>query len=165
MHFINCSHRLPPAPAPGEVTPYIVMVKLPGVHKGIDHKAYEEGVAWDGTNWVYWDNQPDCDIGTPFADGTVVQWVDPLPQLAPPIVQVPLAPEEEQLFTVTLADAGPTRVGVIKAIREVLGLGLGESKAFVEAAPKVVKDGLSRAEANTLQFKLASAGAVVTITA
>lgn len=74
------------------------------------------------------------------------------------------APVEEQTeFAVTLAAAGDKKIDVIKAIREVLTLGLKEAKDFVEAAPKVVKEGVSKQEAEEIKKKLEAAGAKVEI--
>jgi len=71
------------------------------------------------------------------------------------------AAEEKTEFDVVLADAGANKLGVIKAVKDATGLGLGEAKAFVESAPKVVKEGLSKDEAEALKKKLEEAGAKV----
>ena len=71
------------------------------------------------------------------------------------------AVEEKTEFDVVLADAGANKLGVIKAVKDATGLGLGEAKAFVESAPKVVKEGLSKDEAEALKKKLEEAGAKV----
>lgn len=72
------------------------------------------------------------------------------------------APQEEQTeFTVTLEAAGADRVKVIKAVREITSLGLKEAKDLVDAAPKVVKEGVSKAEAEEFKKKLEEAGAKV----
>ena len=74
------------------------------------------------------------------------------------------AVEEEQTeFTVTLLDAGDKKINVIKAVREVTSLGLKEAKDLVEAAPKAVKEGVSKAEAETIRKKFEEAGAKVEI--
>ncbi len=74
------------------------------------------------------------------------------------------APAEEQTeFTVTLTDVGPNKINVIKAVRELTGLGLKEAKDLVEAAPKPVKEGASKDEANTAKAKLEEAGAKATV--
>ncbi len=67
--------------------------------------------------------------------------------------------EEQTEFTVTLAAAGEKKIDVIKAVREILTLGLKEAKDFVEAAPKVVKEGVSKADAEEMKKKLEAAGA------
>jgi large subunit ribosomal protein L7/L12 len=74
------------------------------------------------------------------------------------------APAAEQTeFTVTLTDAGANKIGVIKAVREVTNLGLKEAKDMVDGAPKVVKDGVSKADAETIKKKLVDAGAKVDV--
>jgi large subunit ribosomal protein L7/L12 len=74
------------------------------------------------------------------------------------------APAAEQTeFTVTLTDAGANKIGVIKAVREVTNLGLKEAKDMVDGAPKVVKDGVSKADAETIRKKLVEAGAKVDV--
>jgi len=72
------------------------------------------------------------------------------------------APVEEQTeFTVVLAGAGANKIQVIKVVRELTGLGLKEAKDLVEAAPKPVKDGVSKADAEDMKKKLVEAGATV----
>jgi large subunit ribosomal protein L7/L12 len=71
--------------------------------------------------------------------------------------------EEKTEFTVELTAAGANKINVIKAVREITGLGLGEAKALVEGAPKVIKEGLGKAEAEEIKKKLADAGATVTL--
>ena len=66
-------------------------------------------------------------------------------------------------FDVELTSFGQQKVKVIKAIREITGLGLREAKEFVEAAPKIVKEGVSIEEAEALKAKLEEQGAVVTL--
>jgi large subunit ribosomal protein L7/L12 len=74
------------------------------------------------------------------------------------------APAAEQTeFTVTLKDAGGNKIGVIKAVREVTNLGLKEAKDLVDGAPKVVKEGVSKADADTIKKKLEEAGAKVEV--
>ena len=73
-------------------------------------------------------------------------------------------PEEEKTeFSVTLKSFGERKIEVIKTVREVTTLGLKEAKDLVEAAPKVVKEGISKEEANTVKQKLETAGATVEI--
>jgi len=69
------------------------------------------------------------------------------------------AAEEKTEFTVVLAEAGANKVGVIKAVREITGLGLKEAKDLVDGAPKVVKEGLAKADAEAAKKKLEDAGA------
>ena len=73
------------------------------------------------------------------------------------------AAAEQTEFTVVLADAGANKIGVIKAVREVTNLGLKEAKDLVDGAPKVVKEGVSKADADTIKKKLEEAGAKVEI--
>jgi large subunit ribosomal protein L7/L12 len=74
------------------------------------------------------------------------------------------APVEEQTeFTVMLKEAGPNKINVIKVVRELTALGLKEAKDFVEAAPKPVKEGVNKEEAESAKKKLEEAGAVVEI--
>ncbi len=70
------------------------------------------------------------------------------------------APEEEQTeFSVVLTDIGAQKIQVIKAVRELTSLGLKEAKDLVEAAPKAIKEGVSRDEANAAKTRLEEAGA------
>lgn len=69
--------------------------------------------------------------------------------------------EEKDEFDVILKDAGANKIGVIKAVREITGLGLKEAKDLVEGAPKPVKEGVSKDEAAELEKKLKEAGAGV----
>ncbi len=71
------------------------------------------------------------------------------------------AKEEQTEFDVILANAGANKIQVIKAIREITGLGLKEAKDLVEAAPKTVKEAVSKADAEEMKKKLAEAGATV----
>ena len=71
------------------------------------------------------------------------------------------AVEEKTEFNVVLVDAGANKVSAIKAVREITGLGLKEAKDLVEAAPKAVKEGLSKADAEAAKKKLEEAGAKV----
>lgn len=69
--------------------------------------------------------------------------------------------EEKTAWKVSLKDGGAQKIQVIKVLREVTGLGLKEAKDIVDAAPKVVKEGLKKEEAEELKKKLEAAGAVV----
>jgi large subunit ribosomal protein L7/L12 len=71
--------------------------------------------------------------------------------------------EEKTEFDVILADAGANKINVIKEVRAITGLGLKEAKDLVEAAPKAVKEGVSKAEAADLKKKLEDAGAKVDV--
>ncbi|MCC8044076.1 MAG: 50S ribosomal protein L7/L12 [Clostridiales bacterium] len=71
--------------------------------------------------------------------------------------------EEKTEFDVELTEIGPSKVKVIKVVREATGLGLKEAKDVVDSAPKVIKEGVSKAEAEELKTKLEAEGAKVTI--
>lgn len=71
------------------------------------------------------------------------------------------AAEEQTEFTVILANSGATKINVIKEVRAVTGLGLKEAKDLVDGAPKPVKEGVSKAEAEDIKKKLEEAGATV----
>jgi len=73
------------------------------------------------------------------------------------------AAEEKTEFTVTMTSFGANKVGVIKVIREITGLGLKEAKDLVEGVPSVVKEGVPKAEADTIKKKLEEAGAAAEI--
>jgi large subunit ribosomal protein L7/L12 len=73
------------------------------------------------------------------------------------------AVEEKSEFDVILADAGPSKINVIKAVREITGLGLKEAKDLVEGAPKPVKEGIGKDEAAEVKKKLEEAGAKVEV--
>ncbi len=73
------------------------------------------------------------------------------------------AAEEKDEFDVELTEVGPNKVKVIKVVREATGLGLKEAKEVVDGAPKVVKEGASKAEAEELKTKLEAEGAKVTL--
>jgi large subunit ribosomal protein L7/L12 len=69
------------------------------------------------------------------------------------------AAEEQTEFTVVLSEIGANKVGVIKAVREITGLGLKEAKDLVDGAPKPVKEGIAKADADAAKKKLEEAGA------
>jgi large subunit ribosomal protein L7/L12 len=71
--------------------------------------------------------------------------------------------EEKTEFTVVLAGAGDKKIQVIKEVRAITGLGLKEAKDLVEAAPKAVKEGIPKAEAEEIKSKLEASGAIVEI--
>ena len=73
------------------------------------------------------------------------------------------AVEEQTEFTVELTDAGAQKINVIKVVREITGLGLKEAKDLVEGAPKAVKEGIGKDEAEQLRKKLEEAGAKVSL--
>lgn len=74
------------------------------------------------------------------------------------------AAEEKSAFTVVLAAAGEAKINVIKAVREITGLGLAESKALVDGAPKPIKENVTKAEADEAKATLEAAGATVELT-
>jgi large subunit ribosomal protein L7/L12 len=71
--------------------------------------------------------------------------------------------EEKTEFSVILTTAGPNKINVIKAVREVTSLGLKEAKDLVDGAPKAVKEGVSKDEAETIRKKFVDAGATVEV--
>ncbi len=73
------------------------------------------------------------------------------------------AAEEQTEFDVILAEAGANKINVIKEVRAITGLGLKEAKDLVEAAPKAVKEGISKGEADDIKKKLEDAGAKVDV--
>jgi large subunit ribosomal protein L7/L12 len=74
------------------------------------------------------------------------------------------APVEEQTeFTATLTDVGPNKINVIKVVREVTSLGLKEAKDLVEGAPKPIKEGIPKDEANAIKAKFETVGAKVEV--
>ena len=82
---------------------------------------------------------------------------------AAPAAGAAAAAAEKTEFDVVLASFGDAKMGVIKAVKELLGLGLKEAKEFVEAAPKTVKESVSKAEADEIKAKLEEAGATVEV--
>lgn len=75
----------------------------------------------------------------------------------------PAAVEEKTEFNVELTDGGAKKIQVIKVVRELTGLGLKEAKDLVEGAPKTLKEGISKADAEDWKKKLEEAGAVITL--
>jgi len=73
------------------------------------------------------------------------------------------APEEQTEFTATLTEIGPNKIPVIKVVRELTGLGLKEAKDLVDAAPKAVKEGIAKDEAEKIKAALEDQGAKVEI--
>lgn len=71
------------------------------------------------------------------------------------------AAEEQTEFTVVLKDVGPNKIPVIKVVREITSLGLGEAKALVDNAPSTIKENVSKAEAEEMANKFKEAGATV----
>ena len=81
--------------------------------------------------------------------------------VAAPAAAGAAAAEEQTEFTVVLAEVGANKVSVSKVVREITGLGLKEAKDLVDGAPKAVKEGLSKADAEDAQKKLEEAGAKI----
>ena len=73
------------------------------------------------------------------------------------------AEEEKTSFNVELAEVGANKIGVIKAVREITALGLKEAKDLVDGAPKMIKEGVTKAEADEMKKKLEDAGAKVNL--
>lgn len=73
------------------------------------------------------------------------------------------AAEEKSEFTVELTETGANKIAVIKAVKEVTGLGLADAKAIVDAAPKVVKEAVKKEDAETMKKKIEDAGGKVTL--
>ena len=73
------------------------------------------------------------------------------------------AAEEQTEFNVELTEVGPNKVKVIKVVREITGLGLKEAKELVDGAPKMVKEGVEKAEADDIKAKLEAEGAKITL--
>ena len=95
---------------------------------------------------------------------TVLELADLVKQLEEKYGVSAAAPVEAKTdFDVILEAAGPEKIKVIKAVREVTSLGLTEAKAFVESAPKAVKEGVPKDEADAVAKKLQDAGATVTV--
>lgn len=86
----------------------------------------------------------------------------PVAVAAAPTAAAPVA-EEKTEFDVVLTNAGGQKIQVIKVVREATGLGLKEAKDLVDGAPKAVKEGISKADADALKAKLEEAGATVEI--
>lgn len=86
------------------------------------------------------------------------------PMMAMAAAPAAAAPAEEKTaFAVELTETGGNKIGVIKAVREITGLGLKDAKDLVDAAPKVIKEGVSKAEADEMKKKIEEAGAKVVI--
>jgi len=86
----------------------------------------------------------------------------PVAAAAAPVAAAAAAPAEEKTeFTVVLLESGANKIGAIKEVRAITGLGLKEAKDLVEGAPKAVKEGVSKQEAEEIKKKLEAAGAKV----
>ena len=87
----------------------------------------------------------------------------PVAVAAAPGAAAPAAAEEKTEFDVVLTDAGASKLNVIKVVREITGLGLKDAKDLVEGAPKTIKEGVSKDEAEALKKQLTEAGATVEV--
>lgn len=87
----------------------------------------------------------------------------PVAVAAAPAAGGAAAGEEKSSFSIELVDAGANKIGAIKAVKEITGQGLGEAKATVDAAPKVIKENVPKAEAEELKKKLEEAGCKVAL--
>ena len=102
-----------------------------------------------------------------YFEGTTavaISETDPVSAAAPVMVAAgpaAAAAEEKTEFDVVLADAGASKMGVIKLVKEITGLGLKEAKALVDEAPKTIKEGASKADAEEIKKQLEEAGAKV----
>ena len=85
----------------------------------------------------------------------------PVAMMAGPAAGAAAAEEEKTEFTPVLAEVGGNKIAVIKVVREITGLGLAEAKALVESAPKALKEGVSKDDAEALKKKLEEVGAKV----
>ena len=85
----------------------------------------------------------------------------PVAMAAAPAAAAAPAEEEKSDFDVILLDPGQSKMGVIKLVKEITGLGLKEAKELVDSAPKAVKEGVARADAEALQKQLVEAGAKI----
>ena len=83
--------------------------------------------------------------------------------VAAPVATAALEPEEKSTFDVILKSAGQAKLAVVKLVKELTSLGLKEAKELVDAAPKAIKEGVSKDEANALMVQLKEAGAEVEI--
>ena len=89
----------------------------------------------------------------------------PMAMMAAPAVGGEAAPaaEEKSEFTVELTSAGANKIAVIKAVKEVTGLGLADAKALVDGAPKTIKEGVKKEDAAVMKTKIETAGGTVTL--
>lgn len=85
----------------------------------------------------------------------------PMAMAAAPAGETAAAAEEKTEFNVVLKEVGPNKIAVIKAVKEITGLGLGEAKAMVDGAPATIKENVHTEDAKAMEAKLKEAGAVV----
>ena len=104
-----------------------------------------------------------ADLKKALEDKFGVSAAAPVMMAAAPGAAAGAPAEEKTEFDVELTDGGAQKLNVIKVVREVTGLGLKEAKDLVEGAPKLVKEGVAKADAEALKKKLEEAGAKVTL--
>jgi large subunit ribosomal protein L7/L12 len=104
-----------------------------------------------------------ADLKKALEDKFGVSAAAPVMMAAAPGAAAGAPAEEKTEFDVELTDGGAQKLNVIKVVREVTGLGLKEAKDLVEGAPKLVKEGVAKADADALKKKLEEAGAKVTL--
>ena len=105
-----------------------------------------------------------CDLIKAIEDKFGVKAAAPMAMAAAPAAGSAAAPAEEQTeFSVILKDGGAKRIQVIKVVRAITGLGLKEAKDLVEGAPKTVKEGIPKAEAETIKKQIEENGGAVEI--
>jgi len=104
-----------------------------------------------------------AELKTALEDKFGVTASAPMMMAAAPGAAAAPAAEEQTEFTVELTDGGANKINVIKVVREITGLGLKEAKDLVEGAPKPVKEGIAKEEAETLKKKIEEAGGKVTL--
>ncbi len=104
-----------------------------------------------------------ADLKKALEDKFGVSAAAPVMMAAAPGAAAGAPAEEKTEFDVELTDGGAQKLNVIKVVREVTGLGLKEAKDLVEGAPKIVKEGVAKADADALKKKLEEAGAKVTL--
>ena len=85
----------------------------------------------------------------------------PMAMMAAPAGAEAAKAEEKTEFNIELKEAGPNKIAVIKVVKELTGLGLGEAKALVDGCPKVIKEGVKAEDAKAIEEKLKEAGATV----
>ena len=85
----------------------------------------------------------------------------PVAMMAGPAADAPAAAEEKSEFNIVLKEAGANKIAVIKVVKEITGLGLGDSKALVDGAPSTIKENVPAEEAKAFEAKLKEAGATV----
>jgi len=87
----------------------------------------------------------------------------PAMMMAAPAAGAAPAAEEKTEFTVELTDSGASKINVIKVVKEITGLGLADAKALVDAAPKAIKEGVKKEEAEAMKKKIEEAGGKVVL--